>query len=118
MDILGVKNVQASLEEYKASVDIKPVESKNKNQSLLSTKDDKKQKVSEEVKKNLEELNSVLKTRDAKAVISTHEVFGDTMIKIIDEKTHEVILETPPEKILDMIAKLCEIAGVNLDAKA
>ena len=40
------------------------------------------------------------------------------MIKIIDDKTKQVIMEVPPKKILDMCAKLCELAGVLVDKKA
>jgi flagellar protein FlaG len=40
------------------------------------------------------------------------------MIKIIDDKTGEVIQEVPPKKILDMVAKMLEIVGVLIDKKA
>lgn len=40
------------------------------------------------------------------------------MIKIIDNETNEVIFEVPPKKILDMVTKMCELAGVLLDKKA
>ena len=40
------------------------------------------------------------------------------MIKIIDENTKEVIVEYPPKKILDLIAKMCELAGIAIDKKA
>ena len=39
------------------------------------------------------------------------------MIKIVDKDT-KVLVEVPPKKILDMIAKLCEISGVVFDKKA
>ena len=38
--------------------------------------------------------------------------------KIVDRDTKEVLVEVPPKKILDMIAKLCEISGVVFDKKA
>jgi flagellar protein FlaG len=48
-----------------------------------------------------------------------HEVFTrDTMIKIVDEKSGNVIVEVPPKKILDMVAKMCEMVGVLVDKKA
>ena len=40
------------------------------------------------------------------------------MIKIVDKDTKEVLVEVHPKKILDMIAKLCEISGVVFDKKA
>ena len=39
------------------------------------------------------------------------------MIKIHDKETDEVIVEYPPEKILDMVAKMCERAGIFMDKK-
>ena len=38
-------------------------------------------------------------------------------IKIVDKKTKEVIKEFPPEKTLDMIAKVWEMAGLMVDEK-
>ena len=40
------------------------------------------------------------------------------MIKIIDDKTDEVVLEVPPKKLIDMVAKLCKLAGVIVDKRA
>ena len=40
------------------------------------------------------------------------------MIKIIDNDTKEVLMEVPPKKILDVVAKMCELAGVLVDKKA
>ena len=48
---------------------------------------------------------------------SIHEKTGDIMIKIVDEQTNEVILEVPPEKLLDIIAGMCEIAGIFIDKR-
>ena len=38
-------------------------------------------------------------------------------IKIIDKDTKKVIREYPPEKTLDMIAKVWEMAGLMVDEK-
>ena len=35
--------------------------------------------------------------------------------KIINDATKEVIMELPPEKILDLISKMCELNGVIVD---
>ena len=39
------------------------------------------------------------------------------MIKIIDKDSKEVLKEYPPEKTLDMIAKVWEVAGLLVDEK-
>ncbi|MEF9951642.1 MAG: flagellar protein FlaG [Clostridium sp.] len=46
-----------------------------------------------------------------------HEKTHDVMIKIIQSDTGEVIRELPPEKLIDMIAKICEMAGLFIDEK-
>lgn len=48
---------------------------------------------------------------------SVHEATKQIMIKVIDTKTKEVIKEIPSEKILDMVADMCELAGVFVDEK-
>ncbi len=72
----------------------------------------------EDVAKAVEQLNKFLKEENTYAEYSVHEKFGDIMIKIIDENTKEVIMEYPPKKILDLIAKMCELAGIAIDKKA
>jgi flagellar protein FlaG len=39
------------------------------------------------------------------------------MVKIVDKQSKEVIKEIPPEKILDMVAQMCENAGLFIDEK-
>ena len=39
------------------------------------------------------------------------------MIKIVNKDTKEIVKEFPPEKTLDMIAKVWEIAGILVDEK-
>ncbi|MGL5152540.1 MAG: flagellar protein FlaG [Clostridium sp.] len=72
-------------------------------------------------KKDLDEsllkLNKELKVDNAYAEYSVHDKFPDVMIKIVDSKTKEVLMEVPPQKILDMVAKLCEMAGVVFEKK-
>ncbi|MDD4707168.1 MAG: flagellar protein FlaG, partial [Firmicutes bacterium] len=39
------------------------------------------------------------------------------MVKVINDETDEIIREIPPEKILDMVAKIWELAGLMVDRK-
>jgi flagellar protein FlaG len=39
------------------------------------------------------------------------------MVKVIDIETKDVIKEFPPEKILDMVAKMWEVAGIMVDER-
>jgi len=53
----------------------------------------------------------------SEAVFGIHEDTKRVMIKIVDKKSKEVIKEYPPEKTLDMIAKVWELAGLLVDEK-
>lgn len=46
-----------------------------------------------------------------------HKETKQIMVKVIDKSTKEVIREIPPEKILDAVAHMCEIAGIFMDEK-
>ena len=39
------------------------------------------------------------------------------MVKVINSETNEVIREIPPEKILDLVAKMWELAGILVDER-
>jgi flagellar protein FlaG len=40
------------------------------------------------------------------------------MVKLVHNETKEVIKEIPPEKLIDIMVNLCEMAGILLDKKA
>lgn len=81
------------------------------------TKLDNEQLDNKQLDKALKKINKFLEDEAVHAEYSVHEDFGDILIKIVDDKTKEVILEVPPKKILDMIASMCKQFGL-LDEKA
>ena len=48
---------------------------------------------------------------------SYHKETNRISIKVIDDKTDEVIREIPPEKSLEMLQKMWEMAGILVDEK-
>lgn len=48
---------------------------------------------------------------------SIHEKTKEIMVKVIDRDTKEVIREIPPERILDLVAKMWEMAGILVDER-
>ena len=46
-----------------------------------------------------------------------HDKTQRVMIKIIDKDTKKVVKEFPPEKTLDMLVKMWEMAGILVDEK-
>ncbi|MDS1002903.1 flagellar protein FlaG [Clostridium sporogenes] len=71
-----------------------------------------------EVKDSVDKLNKLLEGQDIRLEYEIYGKFRDLTIRLIDMKTKEVIKEIPPRKIIDMVAKLCEMAGVLVDEKA
>ena len=69
----------------------------------------------EQIRKAVEKLNKNL--GNSEAVFGIHEDTNRVTIKIVDKTTKEVIRELPPEKTLDMIAKVWEMAGILIDEK-
>lgn len=69
----------------------------------------------EQVRKAVERLNKNLS--NSEAVFGIHEDTNRVTIKIVDKNTKEVIKELPPEKTLDMIARVWEMAGILIDER-
>ena len=69
-----------------------------------------------QIKKAVEEINKSA-MNDQAAIFGIHEKTHRVTIKIVDKETKEVIKEYPPEKTLDMIAKVWEMAGIMVDEK-
>lgn len=71
--------------------------------------------------KGFEELitkaNKVLKDNNTELKVSFHEGTNQMMIKVINSDTHEVLKEIPPEKLVDLVYNLCELAGIFTDYK-
>lgn len=80
---------------------------------------DESNKVDEsKVKKAVEKVNKLLDESSTHVEYEVHEKFKDIIVKIVDNDTKQVIQELPPKKLLDMVAKLCEMAGLLVDKKA
>jgi flagellar protein FlaG len=91
-----------------------------KNTISHDLKDVKKiQEASEENRKVLEEtiertvqaLKNYIESNKKDLNISVHEETGNIMVKVISEKDGKVIREVPPEKLLDLAAKLEAFVG-------
>ena len=70
----------------------------------------------EQLKRAVEQLNKNLMAH-SEAVFGIHEGTNRVTIKIVDKDTKEVLKELPPEKTLDMIAKVWEMAGILVDER-
>ncbi|MBW9154971.1 flagellar protein FlaG [Clostridium tagluense] len=71
-----------------------------------------------EVKNAVNKINKFLAGEGTHVQYEKHDVLNQMIIKVIDNNTNEVIKEIPSRKILDMVAKMCEMAGILVDKKA
>ena len=66
----------------------------------------------------IERANKSLEIINTRFEFSIHEGTKEIMVKVLDDVTGEIIREIPPEKILDLVAKMWEMAGLFVDEKA
>lgn len=71
----------------------------------------------EQLIKAIEKANKALEGRTTTLNISVHEKTKQIMVKVLDRETGEIIREVPPEKTLDFIAKVWEMAGLLVDER-
>lgn len=90
-------------------------DAQEKGNSDNNSSENSKQPSNEQIKKAVETLNK--KMSHSEAIFGIHEATNRVTIKIVDKDTREVIKELPPERTLDMIAKVWELAGILVDEK-
>ncbi|MDF2673252.1 MAG: flagellar biosynthesis protein FlaG [Clostridiales bacterium] len=103
-------------EVSKNNIEKKPVleEIKKKN-----TNDSKEKHVNaKDLDSAVDKANNVLFKNNTHLQFRIHEKTNEVMVKIVDDVSGEVLKEIPPEKMLDLVAKLWEIAGIIVDEKA
>ena len=76
---------------------------------------DRKSGSGKDIRKAVDEINK--KAVNSEAIFGIHEKTNRVMIKIVDKDSKKVLKEYPPEKTLDMIAKVWEMAGLMVDEK-
>ena len=111
------ENVNAATKIDSTTKVVENVDSKgDAKQGDAKNKEDSQQVASnDQIRKALEKFN---KSRgNSEAIYGIHEGTNRVTIKIVDKDTKEVIKELPPEKTLDMIARVWEMAGILVDEK-
>lgn len=116
---INFNSYNANLSEYaetNAEVAIPQVQ-KVETQASESDNSKNQEYNKNDLDKALRKLNNFLKDERTHAEYSVHKDLGTIMIKVVDEDTKEVILEVPPQKILDIVASMCKQVGL-IDKKA
>jgi flagellar protein FlaG len=93
-------------------------DTENRNLTHLSDFERRELPISEKVVIDaIEKANKAISGANRKFEFSIHEKTKEIMIKVIDSDTNQVVREIPPEKILDMVAKMWEMAGLIVDER-
>lgn len=72
----------------------------------------------EDLEKAIEKGNQSFKPHNRRLEFEPHDRTDRMMVKVVDTNTDEVIREIPPEKIIDMVADMLEMAGILIDERA
>lgn len=91
-------------------------QSKGNSSNNSNEQQQQQQPSNEQLRRAVEQLNKNMLTH-SEAVFGIHEGTNRVTIKIVDKDTKEVLKELPPEKTLDMIAKVWEMAGILVDER-
>lgn len=88
-------------------------------QAAVEQEDNKKEMLASEqhIKAEISKANGRLKHINTKCEFSYHEETRRISITVKDKDTEEIIREIPPEKTLEMIQKMWELAGFLIDEK-
>ena len=110
-------NAAASDDLMKKSIQIDTKETDKNGKDGNRDDSQAKQTISEnsQIRKAVDEINK--KAHNSEAVFGIHDATNRVTIKIVDKDTKKVLKEYPPEKTLDMIAKVWEMAGLLVDKK-
>ena len=85
--------------------------------SLIRTDSDKPTIAQEQRMKMIEEAVKSVQGPTTRLDYSIHDKTNDVIIRVVDKETGEIIREIPPEKTLDILSKLMEIAGLLVDER-
>ena len=110
-------NAAASDDLMKKTIQIETKETDKNGKDGNRDDSQAKQTISEnsQIRKAVDEINK--KSHNSEAVFGIHDATNRVTIKIVDKDTKKVLKEYPPEKTLDMIAKVWEMAGLLVDQK-
>ncbi len=75
------------------------------------------QATEKQIQAAIEHVNYASRMSKTRCEFSYHEKTRRVSIKVFDQDTNEVIKEIPPEKSLEMVEKMWELAGIMVDER-
>ena len=71
----------------------------------------------EKLEDKVEQLNKTVEIFDKRLHFQIHEETNRIMVQVIEASTEEVLSEIPPERVLDLVARIEEMIGLVVDKK-
>lgn len=69
----------------------------------------------ENLSRLVEQVNTLMEALSIEARFSVHQPTHAIVVTLINRDTGEIVRQIPPEKLLDMVARLRELAGLFVD---
>lgn len=69
------------------------------------------------ISESVDRINRMFEESNRRFEYTVHEKTNNIIIRVIDEVTNEVVKEIPPEKILNIVASIMELAGLIVDER-
>lgn len=114
----GIASERVSIESNtKEAQEPKQLEKPKQLETQKQIDNSSKEVLEEDVLKAIKDANKNLQFTGNEFEFSIHEKTKQIMVKVINAVTKEVVREIPSEKILDMVASMCETAGLFVDEK-
>ncbi|BCS80919.1 flagellar protein FlaG [Anaerocellum diazotrophicum] len=104
------ENIEVSLQNEKG------INKEGVNDKFID-KNDRKEIDEDTLLKMINQANKAFEAKYTRLEFSIHKETHEIVVKVYDKETNELIREIPPEKILDIIAKLWELAGIFVDER-
>ncbi|MEK3719050.1 flagellar protein FlaG [Paenibacillus sp. FSL H8-0034] len=99
--------VDSSLTSIQSIKDMKTAESRGEHVSISD----------EQLIKTIDRAIKAVEGSATSLEFSIHTKTNRIMVKVLEKDTGKVIREIPPEKTMDMVAKLWEMAGILVDER-
>lgn len=115
IEIAEKSNTAAMAEKEKNTSDISNAALEGNDSKNLLVEESSAEPRAKSLKKAVDEINK--NAKNSEVVFGVHDATNRVTIKIVDKDTKKVLKEYPPEKTLDMIAKVWEMAGLMVDEK-
>ena len=77
----------------------------------------KQKEAEQKIIEGIEEASGKIEAQYKELKFSIHKDTKRIMVKVVDKETKEVLREIPPEKVLDIMAKVEKNAGLYIDEK-